>query len=40
MKYDCGCFAFRKEIARLKLPMYCRTHKVTEAIERHFSQIA
>jgi hypothetical protein len=35
-----GCFAFSTEATRLKLPVYCRTHKRTEVIERHYSLIA
>ena len=35
-----GCFAFSTSVPRLMLPVYCRKHKATEVIERHYSQIA
>jgi hypothetical protein len=35
-----GCFAFGTNVARLKLPVYCQKHKVTEVLERHYSQLA
>ena len=30
-----GCFAFGKEVVRLKLPVNCRTHKATEVVEQY-----
>ena len=35
-----GCFSFSTDATRLRVPIYCRSHKVTEVIDQHYSQTA